>query len=338
MEFKQILEMFLKEVGVPPKYLKLPFGIMFRIASLLELIYNKLNLKKEPPITKYTICTLAFAQTMDITKAKEILGYKPEKTLKETIEEYGKYVRNKKKAYTNKEPKLIEQVSVYNCGYCRNNLDLVYKDISGERTFPAKVFLIKHKENGYILFDTGYGKDILKNTPILRIYRYLNPVLIQKKDLISNKLKNEGTNPFNINKIIISHPHPDHIGDLKSFLNCKILSTKEVLNQIKKPKLRNLVFKSLLPKKIITEEISNKIDNSFLCNYFDNIYDIFGDGSILGITADGHSKGSLMLYIPDLNLLLAGDTCWGKDLVKHTKQTTFISKLYKIIIKNIKTH
>lgn len=181
MEFKQILEMFLKEVGVPPKYLKLPFGIMFRIASLLELIYNKLNLKKEPPITKYTICTLAFAQTMDITKAKEILGYKPEKTLKETIEEYGKYVRNKKKAYTNKEPKLIEQVSVYNCGYCRNNLDLVYKDISGERTFPAKVFLIKHKENGYILFDTGYGKDILKNTPILRIYRYLNPVLIQKK-------------------------------------------------------------------------------------------------------------------------------------------------------------
>lgn len=34
-----------------------------------------------------------------------------------------------------------------------------------------------------------------------------------------------------------------------------------------------------------------------------------------------------MLYIPDLNLLLAGDTCWGKDLVKHTKQTTFISKI-----------
>jgi len=330
MEFKQILEMFLKEVGIPPKYLKLPFGIMFRIACLLEIIYNRLNLKGEPPITKYTICTLAFAQTMDISKAKDILGYKPEKTLKESCEEYGRFIRsaNALRSYkTHKKPGLIEQVSVYNCGYCKNNLGLVYKNIRGERTFPAKAFLIKHKENGYILFDTGYGKDILRNTPVLKIYRYLNPVLVSKNDIISKKLEKEGINPFNINKIIISHPHPDHIGDLKSFLNCKILSTKEVLNQIKKPKLRNLVFKSLLPKKIITEEISNKIDNSFLCNYFDNIYDIFGDGSILGITADGHSKGSLMLYIPDLNLLLAGDTCWGKDLVKHTKQTTFISKI-----------
>ena len=93
MEFKGILEMFLDSINKKPKYLKLPFGIVYGLAGFLEWMYRTFNKKGEPALTKYTVCTLAFSQTLDITKAKELLGYKPIKTLSEGILEYGAWCK-----------------------------------------------------------------------------------------------------------------------------------------------------------------------------------------------------------------------------------------------------
>lgn len=91
MEFKNILEMFLKSINKEAKYLKLPFGLVYGIAGFLEWIYKTFNKKGEPALTKYTVCTLAFSQTLDISKAKEKLGYKPIMTLSEGILQYGEW-------------------------------------------------------------------------------------------------------------------------------------------------------------------------------------------------------------------------------------------------------
>ncbi len=91
MEFKNILEMFLKSINKEAKYLKLPFGLVYGIAGFLEWIYKTFNKKGEPTLTKYTVCTLAFSQTLDISKAKEKLGYKPIMTLSEGILQYGEW-------------------------------------------------------------------------------------------------------------------------------------------------------------------------------------------------------------------------------------------------------
>ncbi len=87
--FKEILEQFLAAIEEEPKYLKLPFWLAYGVASLTETIYRVFRKKGEPMLTRYTVCTLAFSQTLDITKAKEKLGYTPKITLSEGIKNYG---------------------------------------------------------------------------------------------------------------------------------------------------------------------------------------------------------------------------------------------------------
>lgn len=89
MEFKKILLMFLDSIDKKPHYLKLPFELVYGIASFLEAVYRNFKLEGEPALTRYTVCTLAFSQTLDITKAKELLGYEPIITLQEGILNYG---------------------------------------------------------------------------------------------------------------------------------------------------------------------------------------------------------------------------------------------------------
>ena len=60
------------------------------------------------------------------------------------------------------------------------------------------------------------------------------------------------------------------------------------------------------------------MEDHFLCGYFQRVYDLFGDGSVIGIRLDGHCKGQMGLWIPDLKLFLAADAGWGRDLVRHT--------------------
>ena len=91
MEFRAILEQFLDSIGEKPKYLKLPFGLLYSVSVFSEWLYRTFHLKGEPMLTKYTVCTLAFSQTLNIEKAKKKLGYKPVISLAEGINEYGKW-------------------------------------------------------------------------------------------------------------------------------------------------------------------------------------------------------------------------------------------------------
>ena len=91
MEFCLILEQFLNAIGEKPKYLKLPFGLLYSVSVLSEWFYRTFKLKGEPMLTKYTVCTLAFSQTLNIEKAKKKLGYQPVISLTEGINEYGKW-------------------------------------------------------------------------------------------------------------------------------------------------------------------------------------------------------------------------------------------------------
>lgn len=89
MAFKEILMLFLDSIGKKPKFLKLPFHLVYGISCVLEWVYRHFDKKGEPALTRYTVCTLAFSQTLDISKAKRLLGYKPIISLEEGIKNYG---------------------------------------------------------------------------------------------------------------------------------------------------------------------------------------------------------------------------------------------------------
>ena len=86
----------LKELGYTPITKKISAGLVLAIASIIEGTAKLFNIKKEPSITRYGIGVLAKSLTMDISKAKNKLGYKPVQTTDEAINEFITWYRKQK--------------------------------------------------------------------------------------------------------------------------------------------------------------------------------------------------------------------------------------------------
>jgi nucleoside-diphosphate-sugar epimerase len=76
---------------------KIPYSVAIAVAYLMEL-KSKFTNYKEPPLTRYGIKTLAKAFTIDISKAKKLLGYDPKVTIKMAIEEFVKWYLNEERS------------------------------------------------------------------------------------------------------------------------------------------------------------------------------------------------------------------------------------------------
>ena len=144
--------------------------------------------------------------------------------------------------------KIIESIDYFPAGYCTSYTGLLFKKVKNKKmTFPAGVFLIKHRDKGYLLYDTGYHYDI-KTQLRYGLYRLGTPGQMTEKDQISNLLKAKGIRPDDITYVMLSHLHPDHLGGAGFFPNASFLLTQEVYEVYQKPKLKDLIFKEFLPE------------------------------------------------------------------------------------------
>lgn len=87
-EFKGLLEELFAALGETPRYRNINLKVALAGASTIERIYKIFHIYKEPAVTKYTICTLGYSQTLNIDRAKKDLGYKPKITLSQGIKKY----------------------------------------------------------------------------------------------------------------------------------------------------------------------------------------------------------------------------------------------------------
>lgn len=235
-----------------------------------------------------------------------------------------KGLRNMPKTIKN----IISSVHYYNCGYCKNQLAFVYKKYSPEiRKFPSGVFLIKHPTKGYVLFDTGYSMSLNNCGVRGKLYKLSNPTYIRKEDEISYQLTADGISLDKINFVVLSHLHPDHIGGIKFFPKAKIVISHGSYSTYKHASLNDLIFKELLPEwfednlLVLEPKQFRGTSSPYL-----NGYDLFGDGSLILTMLNGHTKGHLGAYIPD-RLILAGDACWGRDLMPYSRNMRAVAKL-----------
>ena len=112
---------------------------------------------------------------------------------------------------------------------------------------------------------------------------------------------------------MLSHLHPDHLGGAGFFPNASFLLTQEVYEVYQKPKLKDLIFKEFLPASFEKQVTVIKADQQNSTFPYRPTYNLFGDGSILVASVDGHAKGQACLYFPDYNLFIAA-TCAGVSI------------------------
>jgi nucleoside-diphosphate-sugar epimerase len=81
------VDLVLNKLGKELPKKKVPFWLVRTVAKFMEFKSNITN-KKEPALTVYGVGTLTKSFTMDISKAKEFLGYEPQLSVDDAIDEF----------------------------------------------------------------------------------------------------------------------------------------------------------------------------------------------------------------------------------------------------------
>ncbi|MBT3423493.1 MAG: MBL fold metallo-hydrolase [Bacteroidetes bacterium] len=231
------------------------------------------------------------------------------------------------------------QIKLFSSGFCTANKKHVFPNESSEKIkFCATWALIQHPEFGNILFDTGYSSRFFSATKSFpnRIYRWVTPVFHQENESCMNQLKSIGINAEDIQHIVISHFHADHIAGLHDFpiskFWCSQLALDFALSRNNFSGVLNGVLKPLIPN-----DISNRAafpEKEFEKTKIAKLRAWKWTEDMFFIDLPGHYKGQLGLFLKDTNLgdvLLCADAAWAR---KTVQEKIYPSKIVSLFIDN----
>lgn len=220
------------------------------------------------------------------------------------------------------------KISFIESGYCVHPeffLTFSFRDLNKISKFPNTVVLIDHPSKGKILFDTGYSNHFFDATASYpeKLYRDLTPVTLGEGQSAAQKLKMMGIDPSEINYIILSHFHADHVSGILDFPRAKFIfidqAYKEVENLRRLLRLKAGFLKSLMPSDFESRSsplnLHQRPSDIRMLEPFTWKVDIFGDGSVFGVSLPGHVVGHMGIYLETDSgkFLFAGDSCWYRE-------------------------
>jgi glyoxylase-like metal-dependent hydrolase (beta-lactamase superfamily II) len=225
---------------------------------------------------------------------------------------------------------------VYQCGYCTAK-ERTYK-VGGSneiQRFGGNSLLISHPKRGNIVVDTGYSKQLLEATQRFpfSIYRKLIPVFLEEGESLVEQLRRDGISQKDISHIIISHFHSDHYAGLKDFPDAKTICKRNGFDYLRRKKGLSAVMNGFIPELVPENlefrakycEDKPRVNLPKDLQPFDRGYDLFGDGSIIAVSLEGHCRGQIGLLF-DNNFFIA-DAVWSEDFYTEGREQTFLANL-----------
>lgn len=195
--------------------------------------------------------------------------------------------------------------------------------------FPALAALIRHPDEGAILFDTGYDPAFFEATrtwPEI-LYRWTTPVTFPPGDAIADQLPRLGLAPSEVRAVVVSHFHGDHVAGLKRFPGARIFCARAGLEQVRRPgrfaRVRRGVLADLVPGDIAERatffEDLPQVALAPDLSPFETGADLFGDRSLLAVHLPGHCPGHWGLLVrqaDDRLRFLIADAAWSSGAVR----------------------
>ena len=204
-----------------------------------------------------------------------------------------------------KSPLKIKAVKFYENGFMTQPFACGLED--GEDKFDAKIkyrsclqnFVIDTGDE-VILVDTGLPAE----TPDQVVDEKTQIFVGEKIEDYVDALKNLGYKPEDVSKILITHKHPDHTGELRSFPNAKIYISRVEADAM------NLSGENVVRVDFTDGAYKNFDKSQKIC---DGIYYIF---------APGHTTGNSIVIVEDGGLfyIIHGD-------VTYTDEALYMNKL-----------
>lgn len=213
-------------------------------------------------------------------------------------------------------------------------------DPEAKKTVPSLSFLVQHKSiDGKItriVFDLGMRRDLNLYPVVLQNHLSSRGPVSTEPDVVASLAKG-GLGQTEIDYVIFSHVHYDHVGLPKDFTNpqTKFIVGHGALDLLSGKTQHDLgthmVFESDLLDLKRTVELPSPDDTSGESKYswkplspFPHAIDFFNDGSVYVINAPGHLPGHINLLCrisqnPTKFVCLAGDACHDVRLFTREK-------------------
>ncbi|HXG68277.1 MAG TPA: MBL fold metallo-hydrolase [Blastocatellia bacterium] len=215
-------------------------------------------------------------------------------------------------------------LSLIKCGKMMSNKLFIYRggSLSEDYDSGMAAVLVRHPQ-ATILLDTGFGTNVdehFKTIPFLM----RNLTTYDKEQSAAAQLQQHGVTPNQINRIIISHSHWDHVSGLEDFPGVEVWMDRREVEYV-----RNLDRRELAREMI--DKINLRPFDLEARRYenFDASLDLFGDGSVVLVGLPGHTPGSVGMFVnlaSGKRYFFIGDLTWAAEGVQLPAERPWISR------------
>ncbi|CAG2010693.1 unnamed protein product [Fusarium graminearum] len=201
--------------------------------------------------------------------------------------------------------------------------------VPGLETFkssPSLSFLIEHQSGRKLVFDLGIRKDYDNYSPSIAKYLPTTNYTIEVVGNVADILQDNGISLTEIEAVIWSHWHWDHIGDPSSFPHLTDLVVgpgfKEAMLPGAPTNPESPIQESDYANRNLREISFEGLDSLKIGQF--PAFDYFGDGSFYLLDSPGHAVGHLCglartTSSPDTFVLMGGDICHYAGIFRPSK-------------------
>ncbi len=204
----------------------------------------------------------------------------------------------------------IDRLYRVDCGHSLANDESVWTP--GENKgksieFSSTCYLIQHRTD-YLMWDTGVPESTIGDP---KGWSTLPSLIVYRLDrTISSQLAAIGLKPADVNYVLVSHTHGDHIGNIGLFPDATVVMQQAEYLWINSPPPSdpNLSTLVTLARKLLGQPRRLELITGDI--------DIFRDGSVRLISTPGHTPGSqsLMVHLAKSGyIVLSGDVAHLED-------------------------
>ena len=304
---RTIIERAAGKAGVAVSWKRTRWPIARAALAATEAWHRAFKPTREPVATVYSAGLLAFSQTMDIGRIQNEIGWRPDIDFDQGLERTFRGCRM--------------NVAFFNSAVVRAPALLMCKGASWRRTdVPVRFGLVQLATGKFHLIDTGYGPRVTagQRSASLRIYnQVLRPILVEESSPKA-VLASLGATPDDVESVIVTHFHADHVARLDEFPGARIVTSDRAARTISaasnRQAVRHGVFKELLPPDLMSR--LDPIEGKPLVAAHPALgqgHDLLGNASLLAIDLPGHADGHIGLFWQDETgpTLYATDATWS---------------------------
>ena len=192
---------------------------------------------------------------------------------------------------------------------------------------PINVYVIEHRD-GLVLFDTGQDRASITDPgyfpsgPLMgQLYRMARFDMAADQTL-SVLLEGIGYRAGDVDTVVLSHLHGDHIGGLREVSHAELLVSRVEWGTLYGPwpELAGVMRRHIELPGLKWRQIEPTPTRDPALLPFDVGHDLFGDGSLVLVPTPGHTAGSISLIVRRPGrptLALVGDLTYEARLLEH---------------------